>query len=133
MDRREFVKGAAVLPIAAAGVVTGKAACGAPVSGNQPCDPPFDVDAELRKAYDPVAVLEAMREAGMSPEVYHHSPLPGWSAIITPPSIADADGFRLGAVASDEWFPDFLSAVQWLHRQAAAADAEFGREWPVPE
>lgn len=79
-----------------------------------------------KPVYDPVAVLEAMRERG--PAMYWSmcldSTKPGMLAHFSTP---DAGG------TGSHCFPDFPSAVRWLHGQAAAADAEFGKQFPVPE
>lgn len=73
--------------------------------------------------YDPVAVLEAMRERGFCYEI----------------STGDESGWMLAF--SESLFhssvqtavaQDFPSAVRWLHGQAAAADAEFAAAYPLP-
>ncbi len=116
MDRREMLKGAgAVAPL----IVAGSAFAAANV-----------VRQEVAKLYDPVAVLEAMRERGLSFGVpcndgrYWPHLLPIGS------SLGDhTHGFGIPA----DSFPDFPSAVRWLHEQAAAVDAEFAKAFPLPE
>lgn len=105
MDRREMLKGAAI-PVFSAGV--GWTAVFVP-------DP---------KPYDPVAVLEAMRERGFIVEV-------GNANAAKKPWLASILG-QHGPEFCTNWLPDFRSAVLWLHKQAAAVDAEFARLWPVP-
>lgn len=75
--------------------------------------------------YDPVAVLEAMRERGLLFDL-------------------ECRGHSFGLVEARFWtepkeanyhydqFADFPSAVRWLHRQAAAVDAEFAEQFPLP-
>lgn len=82
------------------------------------------------KPYDPVAVLEAMREAMNS----------RWDAYGFGLGVFDGDdgkwraSFPISqALGVEETFPDFPSAVRWLHRQAAAVDPAFAEQWPVPE
>ena len=69
--------------------------------------------------YDPVAVLEAMRERKHAPTIFTAPLSNGWNV-------------SLGS-APAKFFPDFPSAVRWLHAQAAAADPTFAQQWPVPE
>jgi hypothetical protein len=38
-----------------------------------------------------------------------------------------------GECADYSQFPDFPSAVRWLHRRAAAVDESFAKAFPVPE
>lgn len=81
------------------------------------------------KSYDPVAVLEAMRE-----RKFDASYCLGY----TPTGHVFATWWPTGTSLFDSLtrnvsFPDFRSAVLWLHRQAAAADAEFAQAWPVQE
>lgn len=118
MDRREMLKGAAI-PVFSAGV--GWTAVFVP-------DP---------KPYDPVAVLEAMRDYGLYPGVFRN-PNPartqeiGWVAwIVGAPSESD----RIHIQSTEQGvgpFPYFPSAVRWLHEQAAAVDPAFAEAWPVP-
>lgn len=80
--------------------------------------------------YDPAAVLEAIREAGVAPSVFSYQS--GWIAQM----YAERPVKSLGSVITSDSgspFPDFASAVRWLHAQAAAADPEFAAKWPVPE
>lgn len=82
------------------------------------------------KPYDPAAVLEAIREAGVAPSVFSYQS--GWIAQM----YAERPVKSLGSVITSDSgspFPDFASAVRWLHAQAAAADPEFAAKWPVPE
>lgn len=84
--------------------------------------------ARLPNPYDPVAVLEA---------------IPEWFLIClerTPEADADRKWWASimddridGSFEEQDYFPDFPSAVRWLHRQAAAVDAKFARTFPVPE
>lgn len=116
MDRRESIKAEVeALPM------------------NMPCDPPFDIDAELRKAYDPVAVLEAMRECQIRFGIdtlqfdgFVRAEWPNGDFTIDENDIAVED-------TSTMLFPDFTSAVRWLHQQAAEVDPKFAERWPVPE
>jgi len=111
MDRRESIKAEVeALPM------------------NMPCDPPFDIDAELRKAYDPVAVLEAMRERYSLVDLCagrDGSARGQWLATLR---VDDKNGPYFF-----HELPDFTSAVRWLHQQAAEIDPEFAERWPVPE
>jgi hypothetical protein len=107
MDRREMLKN-----VAWRGAATG--ACGAFIA--------IEGRAALKgQPYDPIAVLEAMRERfwvsidGTTGE-------PKWWASIVRDDIDEMSRFD-----------DFPSAVRWLHRQAAAVDAEFVKAFPVPE
>lgn len=77
--------------------------------------------------YDPVAVLEAMRERGHEVYVCCHGE---WFAEF--PGVHDSSTGYPGYQYSPA-FPDFPSAVRWLHRQAAAVDPAFAEQWPVPE
>lgn len=89
------------------------------------------------KPYDPVAVLEAMRDYGLYPGVFRN-PNPartqeiGWVAwIVGAPSESD----RIHIQSTEQGvgpFPYFPSAVRWLHEQAAAVDAEFAERFPLP-
>lgn len=79
--------------------------------------------------YDPVAVLEAMRERG-----YCFSLSTGWPPaceVDTWITVGKNDSPLESAVPTER-FPDFPSAVRWLHGQAAAADPSFAEQWPVP-
>lgn len=161
MDRREMLKGAAAAMTGLAVVNNQLVATGGPFQiGSKPTDFDFSTmdatvwarefvarfggDEELMrawfansimagydeanrrrdKAYDPVAVLEAMRERGFIVEV-------GNANAAKNPWLASILG-QHGPEFCTNWLPDFRSAVLWLHKQAAAADAEFAAMWPVP-
>lgn len=112
MDRREMLAGAAMIP-AYLGLPPGL--CESEAVRQTP--PP----------YDPVAVLEAMRERGHEVYVCCHGE---WFAEF--PGVHDSSTGYPGYQYSPA-FPDFPSAVRWLHRQAAAVDPAFAEQWPVPE
>ena len=83
---------------------------------------------ERPKPYDPVAVLEAIPDRFLvcverSPEA--NDAEQWWASII--------DDSLESALDEQGQFPDFPSAVRWLHEQAATADLEFAQQWPVPE
>lgn len=77
------------------------------------------------KPYDPIAVLEAMRERGFWFEIGVGSELTKWLVAFQSEPVDTS----LSTAAC----PDFPSAVRWLHRQAAAVDEGFARDFPVPE
>lgn len=98
-------------------------------------DMQFDDEWEfckLPKPYDPVAVLEAMRERGFECWISMNDLGADWCANWEIGKQVAPRGETL-PLYKQELFPDFPSAVQWLHRQAAAADPEFAEKWPVPE
>lgn len=128
MDRSEMLKGAAA--VAAGGVVP----AGWAVQDGETFFADFSRDspdgthpAIPAKPYDPIAVLEAMRERlkfSIEPDfMSEHNVVVAWWKVTR---IGDKDKTSI-------WRPNFTSAVQWLHRQAAAADAEFAKAFPVPE
>lgn len=125
MNRRELLAGAAMMPgfvLTQEQVLRGIGVFVSP-----------EAEAHFRslpKPYDPVAVLEAMRERG-----YCFSLSTGWPPaceVDTWITVGKNDSPLESAVPMER-FPDFPSAVRWLHRQAAAADAEFAKQFPVPE
>lgn len=161
MDRREMLKCAAALPIAMLPLWPQPELSRPPVNLHSTMDAEvwarefvarFGGDEELmrgwfanaimcgydeamrrrdrEKPYDPAAVLEAIREAGVAPSVFSYQS--GWIAQM----YAERPVKSLGSVITSDSgspFPDFASAVRWLHAQAAAADPEFAAKWPVPE
>lgn len=159
MDRREMLKCAAALPIAMLPLWPQPELSRPPVNLHSTMDAEvwarefvarFGGDEELmrgwfanaimcgydeamrrrdrEKPYDPVAVLEAMPGRGWSGAVTFSTRSREWSAIFYPA------GYSIQAKSVDSFgHPDFLSAVRWLHRQVAAADPEFAKQWPVPE
>lgn len=98
---------------------------------------PFSVadSIELRRKlcgetppYDPVAVLEAMRERYSLVDLCagrDGSARGQWLATLR---VDDKNGPYFF-----HELPDFTSAVRWLHQQAAEIDPEFAERWPVPE
>jgi hypothetical protein len=127
MDRREMLAGAAMLP---SFVLTQEQVLRLIGTFVSP-----EAEATFReklanepKPYDPVAVLEAMRERGFAFKLEFAEGLafPFWH-------VDDEQGFHGPLLKGNECSFDFPSAVRWLHRQAAAADPEFAAKWPVPE
>lgn len=121
MDRREMQKGAGGLSesVSAKGlaVVDGHiVATGGPFRWEDKSrgisEPP---------PYDPVAVLEAMRERGVVFKLWCDG------------GLYHAMFLLEGATKAMMWHSDFPSAVRWLHAQAAAVDPEFAKAWPVPK
>lgn len=118
MDRREMLKGAAMLPSMLAVYPLEEFVADFSrenADGSHPAIP---------KPYDPVSVLEAMRERGLWFE-FSPGDEAGWMVVFT--------GSFYSSFMNSAQRPDFRSAVLWLHKQAAAVDAEFAKAWPVPE
>lgn len=142
MDRREMLKGAAAgygAAMLGVGFAYGEhtQSLGLDVAdGVVPAGHPYETMEPLLihrgsielKPYDPIAVLEAMRDGEHEVQIMFSPRAVGRVYVHYNPS-RDA----IGVLGPPRAFPDFLSAVQWLHRQAAAADAEFAKAFPVPE
>ena len=80
--------------------------------------------ATAPKSYDPVAVLEAMAER----DFWFDFELGGdvrWLVAFVPDDKPSSEMLSCG-------FPDFPSAVRWLHAQAAAVDEGFAERFPLP-
>jgi hypothetical protein len=131
MERREMLKNAGG---AFAATAVGMSGLSEVVAGDNPRVESVKIlttssnPIVIKQPYDPVAVLEA---------------IPEWFLIClerTPEADADRKWWASimddridGSFEEQDYFPDFPAAVRWLHRQAAAVDAEFAKAWPVPE
>lgn len=116
MDRREWPSGVGPKefnPFAVSDIL----------SNPPPCNTP----------YDPVAVLEAMRERKIRFGI-DTLQFDGFVRAEWPNGDFAVDENDIAVEDTDTMlFPDFTSAVSWLHQQAAAADKTFAEKWPVPE
>lgn len=90
--------------------------------------PAYETNHWPTKPYDPVAVLEAIPDRFLicterDPQAIAAEQW--WASIL--------DCSLDSSFENQDKFPDFPSAVRWLHGQAAAADTEFAKQFPVPE
>lgn len=121
MDRREMLKGAAA--ITAGGMLPAGFAYGEHTHSLDTRWSDKGRGVPEPKPYDAIAVLEAMRERKIGYRLWQNHGLV-YAALIDEENYWKCYHTEL---------PDFPSAVRWLHRQAAAVDAEFAKAWPVPE
>ncbi len=135
MDRREFVKGAGGVLTAAQAIAMGIDVGNVPLWGKEMnYRPPGYKDPPAPpKPYDPVAVLEAMRERKIRFGI-DTLQFDGFVRAEWPNGDFTVDENDIAVEGTDTMlFPDFTSAVRWLHQQAADADKTFAEKWPVPE